>query len=65
MKEAQIEVLIASLPGIEHGEKEQVERLERLEAELKEAEREREVWVGEREKWVRKLEGVIEGVKAV
>lgn len=59
VKEAQIEVLIASLPGIEKGEEDQVQELESLEVQLREAEEERQEALRERQLWLGKLEEVI------
>ena len=59
VKEAQIEVLIASLPGIEKGEEDQAKELEGLEVQLREAEEERQEALSERQLWLEKLEEVI------
>ncbi|KAF1949513.1 CSE2-domain-containing protein [Byssothecium circinans] len=52
LKEQQIEVLIASLPGLDTSEKEQVERMRELERELEGLE-------GERVRAVREKEGLV------
>jgi mediator of RNA polymerase II transcription subunit 21 len=65
IKEQQIEILIKALPGIGTSEKEQQERLKVLEAELKEAEKERVAVVKEKEEVLQRLDKVIRGIKRV
>ncbi|KAL8693736.1 MAG: hypothetical protein Q9218_001481 [Villophora microphyllina] len=62
LKVKQIEELVGTLPGLERNEEVQRERLKELEQELKMMEEERKGAVGEREKWVGVLEGVISRV---
>lgn len=59
LKEQQIEVLVASLPGLDKSEKEQVERMKELERELESLEGERLAAVEEKERLVRRVEGKI------
>ena len=63
LKEAQIEVLIERLPGIDRSEEEQEARLRALEGELQAAERERRAAVAERERVLARLDEVIRSVK--
>lgn len=65
LKEQQIEYLISVLPGIGTSEKEQEERLNRLQGELRAAEEERRRAVAEREEVLGRLEGLIMGVRRV
>jgi mediator of RNA polymerase II transcription subunit 21 len=62
LKEQQLEVLIASLPGLNTSEGEQVERMKALEAELAGLEGERVEAVREREALVRRVEERIRSV---
>lgn len=62
LKEQQIEVLVASLPGLNASEKEQVERMKELERELEEIEGERVEAVREKERLVRRVEEKIMSV---
>ncbi len=59
IKEQQLELLIACLPGLHTSEQQQVERMKELEAELKRLEGERLHAVKERMELVRKVEGMI------
>ncbi|KAJ4353544.1 RNA polymerase II mediator complex subunit [Didymosphaeria variabile] len=59
LKEQQIEVLIASLPGLDKSEAEQVARMKELEKELEGLEGERLRAVEEKEALVKKVEGKI------
>ncbi|KAL1607969.1 RNA polymerase II mediator complex subunit [Paraconiothyrium brasiliense] len=59
LKEQQIEVLIASLPGLDKSEAEQVARMKELEKELEGLEGERMRAVEEKEALVKKVEGKI------
>lgn len=56
LKEQQIEVLIASLPGLNTSEKEQVQRMKDLQSELEEIEGERLEAVKEKEALLKKVE---------
>lgn len=51
------------MPGLDHSEQHQEERIRRLEAELVAAEEKRKVAVGEKEIILQKLEEVIRSVK--
>jgi mediator of RNA polymerase II transcription subunit 21 len=62
LKEQQIEVLIASLPGLNTSEKEQVERMKELERELEGLEGERVQAVKEREGLLKRVEEKIGSV---
>lgn len=59
LKEQQIEVLIASLPGLDKSEAEQVARMKELEKELEGLEGERMRAVEEKEALVKKVDGKI------
>jgi len=59
MKTKQIELLIASLPGIGVSEQEQQERLRRLDRDLREAEEERLKAIAEKEDAIRRFDEVI------
>jgi mediator of RNA polymerase II transcription subunit 21 len=56
LKEQQIEMLVASLPGLDTSEKEQVERMKELEKELEDLEEERLRAVKEKDGLVRMVE---------
>lgn len=59
LKEQQIEVLIANLPGLHANEEEQVERMKALEREIESLEGERLQAVKDKEELVRKIEDKI------
>ncbi len=63
LKEQQIEFLISILPGLDHSERDQEQRIRELEEELKAAEEKRKVAVSEKDIILAKLEGVIRSVK--
>lgn len=65
LKEQQIEVLIASLPGLNSSETEQVERMKALERELESLEGERLKAVNEKESLLRKVEEKIGSIGCV
>ncbi|KAI9836742.1 MAG: RNA polymerase II mediator complex subunit [Thelocarpon superellum] len=65
LKEAQIEVLIAHLPGIERSEADQEARLKDLQAELKRAEEERTQAVRAREEVLDRLDAVVMAFRRV
>ncbi|KAJ4289106.1 RNA polymerase II mediator complex subunit [Kalmusia sp. IMI 367209] len=65
LKEQQIEVLIASLPGLNTSEQEQVQRMKELERELEEIEGERLAAVKEKEVLLQKVEDRIVRAGAV
>lgn len=65
MKTKQIEVLITSLPGIGISEEEQERRLRMLEAQLKEAEKERESAIREKEEARERLNEVLRNIRRV
>jgi mediator of RNA polymerase II transcription subunit 21 len=62
LKQQQIELLIASLPGLNSSEAQQVQRMKELEGQLEELEGERVRAVKEREELVKLVEGRIVGV---
>ncbi|OAL47565.1 hypothetical protein IQ07DRAFT_646493 [Pyrenochaeta sp. DS3sAY3a] len=64
-KEQQLELLIASLPGLKSSEKEQVERMKALEREMEELEGEGEKAVREKEVLLKMVEEKIMGVGRV
>jgi mediator of RNA polymerase II transcription subunit 21 len=55
--------LVSRLPGLDHSEREQEERIKQLEIELKAAEEKRKTAVGEKDAVLEKLEAVIRSVK--
>ncbi|KAF2451059.1 hypothetical protein P171DRAFT_348324 [Karstenula rhodostoma CBS 690.94] len=59
LKEQQLEVLVASLPGLDKSEAEQVARMKELERELEGLEGERRRALEEKEALLRKVEGKI------
>jgi mediator of RNA polymerase II transcription subunit 21 len=59
LKEQQIEVLIASLPGLNASEKEQVDRMKELERELEGLEGERKEAMKERETLLKNVDEII------
>ena len=63
LKEQQIEYLISKLPGLDHSEEYQEQRILKLERELKGAEDRRKVAVEEKEIILAKLEEVIRSIK--
>lgn len=63
LKEQQIEYLISKLPGLDHSEQDQEQRILKLEEELKEAEEKRKIAVKEKEVILAKLEKVIKSIK--
>jgi mediator of RNA polymerase II transcription subunit 21 len=63
LKEQQIEYLISKLPGIDHSEQDQEQRILKLEEDLKEAEKKRKVAVKEKEVILARLEEVIRNIK--
>jgi mediator of RNA polymerase II transcription subunit 21 len=63
LKEQQIEYLVSQLPGLDHSERDQEQRILQLEAELKAAEEKRKIAVREKEVILEKLEAVIRGIK--
>jgi mediator of RNA polymerase II transcription subunit 21 len=65
LKEQQIEVLIASLPGLGNSQDQQEKRIRELEEQLREVEEERVVAEKERSKLVELVEGRILGVRRV
>jgi mediator of RNA polymerase II transcription subunit 21 len=65
VKSKQIEVLITSLPGIGVSEEDQQNRLRLLEAQLREAEEERQRSIEEKEKAKERLEAVVVGLRRV
>ncbi|KAF2639726.1 hypothetical protein P280DRAFT_470343 [Massarina eburnea CBS 473.64] len=65
LKEQQIEVLIASLPGLHTSEKEQVERMKELEKELEDLEGDRIAAVEEKRGLVKIVEERIGSVRTV
>lgn len=64
-KEQQLELLIASLPGLKSSEKEQVERMKALEREMEELEGEGEKAVREKEVLLKMVEEKIMGLGRV
>ncbi|KAH7084327.1 mediator complex, subunit Med21 [Paraphoma chrysanthemicola] len=65
LKQQQMEALIASLPGLNVSEEQQIERMKQLERELEELETERAQAVKEKEVLLRKVEDKIIGVGRV
>lgn len=63
IREQQIEYLISKLPGLDHSEEDQEERIVELEKELKAAEEKRKVAVKEKEVILAKLDEVIRSIK--
>jgi mediator of RNA polymerase II transcription subunit 21 len=63
IREQQIEYLISKLPGLDHSEEDQEERIVELEKELKAAEEKRKVAVKEKEVILAKLDKVIRSIK--
>ena len=63
LREQQIELLVSTLPGLDHSEQFQEQRIIQLEAELKAAEEKRKVAVKEKEAVLEKLEAVIRSIK--
>jgi len=63
LKEQQIEYLISILPGLDHSEEDQEEKIQRLEEELKAIEEKRKVAVKEKEALLIRLDEVIRNVK--
>lgn len=62
LKEQQIEALVATLPGLGSSQARQETRIQELQAELDRLEAEARGWDGEREVVVGRLEGLLEGV---
>ncbi|PNS17001.1 Mediator of RNA polymerase II transcription subunit 21 [Sphaceloma murrayae] len=65
LKEQQIEYLIKVLPGIGNSEKEQNERIEKLDGELREIEGERKEAARERDQMKGLIEGLVKGMRRV
>jgi mediator of RNA polymerase II transcription subunit 21 len=63
LREQQIEYLISILPGLDHSEEDQEQRIQKLEEELKAVEAKRKVAVKEKEILLAKLDEVIRNVK--
>lgn len=63
LREQQIELLVSTLPGLDHSEQYQEQRIIELEEELKAAEEKRKVAVKEKEVILDKLEEVIRSIK--
>jgi mediator of RNA polymerase II transcription subunit 21 len=63
LREQQIELLVSTLPGLDHSQKYQEQRILGLEKELKAAEEERKLAVKEKEETLSKLEEVIRSIK--
>jgi mediator of RNA polymerase II transcription subunit 21 len=63
LREQQVELLISSLPGLDHSEQYQEQRILQLEEELKSAEEKRKVAVKEKEVILARLEDVIRTIK--
>ncbi len=62
-KAKQIEYLVGRLPGVENSKEAQEGRIAELEEVLRKSERERSEGVEEMEAWIRRLDGVLEGVR--
>lgn len=63
LKTKQIEYIISILPGVENSKEKQEERIKELNEELRAAMEERREAEGLREEWVRRVEGVVGGVR--
>ncbi|KAL6719910.1 RNA polymerase II mediator complex subunit [Lecanora helva] len=63
LKTKQIEYITSILPGVENSKERQEERIRELDGELREVLREREEVEGERERCLRRVEGVIGGLR--
>jgi len=63
LKTKQIEYIISILPGVENSKENQEERIKELDEELRAALEERREAEGLREEWVRRVEGVVGGVR--
>lgn len=63
LTEQKIEYLISKLPGLDHSEQDQEQRILELEEELKAAEEKRKVAVKEKDVILAKLEQVIRNIK--
>ena len=63
LKTKQIEYLISVLPGVENSQEKQEVQITELDAELRGALEERKEAEKEREHWLGKIEGIIGGIK--
>ncbi|OBT54611.1 hypothetical protein VE04_05060 [Pseudogymnoascus sp. 24MN13] len=63
VREQQIELLISALPGLEHSEQNQQERIKALEEELEKEEKKRQAAVKEKDVLLAKLDEVIRSVR--
>lgn len=63
LTEQKIEFLISKLPGLDHSERDQEQRIIELEEELKATEEQRKVAVKEKDVILAKLEQVIRNIK--
>lgn len=63
LKTKQIEYIISILPGVENSKEKQEERIRELDGDLRAALEDRREAEGVREEWVRRVEGVVGGVR--